>query len=168
MMSKAIRYAGQAVCFALFAGALGLLSQYPRYIHFSPQMAQIKLSFVHAGAHAQRCRKRSAEELASLPENMRKAVVCGRERIPLLVELAIDDRIVYRAVLTPTGLSGDGPAQVYARFAVLPGRHEIVARLRDSIRTEGFDYERTAAVDLNPEQNLAIDFRSEGGGFVFR
>ena len=33
---------------------------------------------------------------------------------------------------------------------------------------EGFDYERRAEVELAPRQNLAIDFRAETGGFIFR
>ena len=48
------------------------------------------------------------------------------------------------------------------------GRHELIARLRDSDRRDGFDYERTAMVELAPAQSVAIDFRPEMGGFVFR
>jgi hypothetical protein len=43
-----------------------------------------------------------------------------------------------------------------------------VARLRDSDRSEGFDYERTGVLELAPAQSLAIDFRAEMGGFVLR
>ncbi|MFZ5789832.1 MAG: hypothetical protein ACOY3L_03950 [Pseudomonadota bacterium] len=159
---------GQAVCFLLFAATIGIFAQYPPYTHFPPEMAQIKLSFVHAGAHVQECRRRTAEELAKLPENMRKAIVCDRERLPLAVELALDGQVIYRATLPPSGLSKDGPARAYERFVVPPGKHEIVARLRDTARTEGFDYESQTTVELSPSQNLAIDFRSGAGGFVFR
>ena len=84
------------------------------------------------------------------------------------MELLLDGEPLYQAVLPPTGLAGDGPSRAYQRFAVPPGRHELSARLRDTDRAEGFDYERTAMVELAPAQSLAIDFRSEMGGFIFR
>jgi hypothetical protein len=39
-------------------------------------------------------------------------------------------------------------------------------RLRDTARTEGYDYELDQIIDLRPQQNLAVDFRPEMGGFV--
>jgi hypothetical protein len=51
---------------------------------------------------------------------------------------------------------------------VPPGRHELTARLRDTGGAEGFDYERTVVVELAPAQSLAIDFRAEMGGFIFK
>ena len=84
------------------------------------------------------------------------------------VQLMLDERTVYDAVLEPTGLSRDGPARAYKKFAVPAGRHVIVARLRDSKRSEGFDYETRRTVELAPLQNLAIDFKADAGGFIFR
>jgi hypothetical protein len=83
------------------------------------------------------------------------------------VELLLDGAPLYHDLLPPTGLAGDGPSRAYQRFAVPPGRHELILRLRDSDR-EGFDYERTVTIDLAPAQSLAIDFRGEMGGFIFR
>jgi hypothetical protein len=48
------------------------------------------------------------------------------------------------------------------------GAHVVVARLRDTPRDEGFDYERTEQVSLAPGQSLALDFRPGLGGFVIR
>jgi hypothetical protein len=127
-------------------------------------MALIKLSFAH-GAQKEDGRRRTDEELANLPPNMRRPMVCSRERLPVAVELLIDGAPLYQAVLPPTGLAGDGPSRTYQRFAVAPGRHELSARLRDTDRAEGFDFERTAVVELAPAQSLAIDFRAEMGGF---
>ena len=47
------------------------------------------------------------------------------------------------------------------------GRHWLVARLRDSDRTEGLDYESAAEGELAPDQDFVVDFRSETGGFIF-
>ena len=166
-MAKPLRYLGQAAVYLLLALGIGYFSDRPAHTHFPPDMALIKLSFAH-GAQKEDCRPRTAEELANLPPNMRRPTVCSRERLPVAVELLLDGQPLYQAVLPPTGLAGDGPSRAYERFAVPPGRHELTARLRDTGRAEGFDYERTIAVELAPAQSLAIDFRSEMGGFIFR
>jgi hypothetical protein len=166
-MAKPLGYIGQGAVYLLLALGIGYFSDRPAYTHFPPDMALIKLSFAHGG-QKEDCRRRTAEELANLPPNMRRPMVCSRERLPVAVELLIDGAPLYQAVLPPTGLAGDGPSRAYQRFAVPPGRHELSARLRDTDRAEGFDFERTAVVELAPAQSLAIDFRAEMGGFVFR
>jgi hypothetical protein len=166
-MARPLAYVGQGAAYLMLALGIGYLSDRPAYTHFPRDMALIKLSFAH-GAQKEECRRRSAEELAKLAPNMRKPTACSRERLPVAVELLLDGEPLYQAILPPTGLAGDGPSRTYQRFAVPPGRHELSARLRDSDRAEGFDYERTAAVELAPGQSVAIDFRPEMGGFVFR
>jgi hypothetical protein len=64
-------------------------------------------------------------------------------------------------------LAGDGASTAYQRFTVEPGRHTLVARLRDSARSEGFDYEGSVDVELRPAQSFVVDFRADTGGFVF-
>jgi hypothetical protein len=166
-MAKPLGYIGQGAVYLLLALGIGYFSDRPAHTHFPPNLALIKLSFAH-GAQKEDCRRRTDEELAKLPPNMRRPMVCARERLPITVELLLDGEPLYQAVLPPTGLAGDGPSRAYQRFAVAPGRHELSARLRDTDRAEGFDFERTAVVELAPAQSLAIDFRAEMGGFVFR
>ncbi|MFO1350599.1 MAG: hypothetical protein U1F68_07950 [Gammaproteobacteria bacterium] len=124
------------------------------------------MSFSHAGKPIRECKRLAPEEIAKLPPNMRIALDCPRERLPLQVELELDGRALYRAAHPPTGLWKDGPAKVYQRFTVAPGRHSLVARLRDGNR-EGFDFERETRIELKPGQNFVIDFHVEAGGFVF-
>jgi hypothetical protein len=93
---------------------------------------------------------------------------CPRTRGNVHVELDIDGQTVYRAALPPSGISGDGPARVYRRFIVSSGPHTIAARLRDTPRTEGFDYARSIDVVLTADQSFVVDFRPDARGFVFR
>ena len=167
-MTGPLALAGQAVFYALVAAATGYFASYPVYEQFPRDQAQIKLSFAHGAARVEDCRRLSYEEIAKLPPSRRRPSTCARERIPVRVQLQLDDRTVYDAVLEPTGLSRDGPARAYRKFAVPAGRHVIVARLRDSKRSQGFDYEKRVTVDLAPLQSLAIDFKADKGGFVFR
>ena len=167
-MNIVLRYAGQALVYVLFAAFLGYFASAPRYTHFPPDQALIKLSLAHGAKHKGGCRRFTQAELQELAPNMRRPMDCPRQRLPVFIELAIDGETRYSASVPPTGLSGDGPSRIYQRFIVSPGKHAIVARLRDSDRSEGFDYQKTSEIELTARQSLAIDFRQEMGGFLFR
>ena len=165
-MNRFVRYAGQGAVYAAIALLIGYFANAPRYERVSPDNAVIKLSLVHGGKRGD-CRPRTAEELANLPPNMRKPVICPRERSPVTVELEVGGEIIYAATLSPTGFSRDGPSRVYERFEVPAGHHAIIVRLGDSNRPEGFDYIGQKEVMLAAGQNLAIDFDGFGGTFRF-
>ncbi|MBI2977297.1 MAG: hypothetical protein HYY38_00335 [Rhodospirillales bacterium] len=165
-MTSTLRYLGQGTVYALFAALIGYLSMYPVYNPFPSDHALVKFSLAYAGKPKGECHRRTAEELAKLAPNMRKPFVCPRQRLSLLIELEMDGAVLYRDVLNPTGLSGDGPSRAYRRFTVPAGEHRFVARLRDSDRAEGFDHVRDEKVTLKVGQNLAIDFKGTAAGFT--
>jgi hypothetical protein len=167
-MPSLTRYAGQALFYAAFAAAVGAFASWPEYEQLPAGTAQIKLAFNHSGARVEDCRKLTAKELSKLPSNKRKPNDCSRERLPVAIQLTIDGILLYEAVLPPSGLSSDGQARTYKKFIVSAGKHVILARLRDSKRAEGFDYESRFEGELASWQNLAIDFKAEQGGFLFR
>lgn len=168
MISSSARYVGQATIYGTLALAVGYFSHRPLVAYFPADKAQIKLSFAHGAKRAEDCRRLSPDEIAKLPPRERRPHTCGRERLPMRIQLLVDEIPIYDEILQPTGLSRDGPARIYRKFAVTAGRHEITARLRDSNRTAGFDYERRASIELMPLQNLAIDFSSDQGTFTIR
>ena len=168
MASGAARYVGQAVIYGVIALGIGYFSNRPLLAYFPEDKAQIKISFTHGANRVVECRRLTPEEIAKLPPRERRPHTCGRERLPMRVQLLLDDVPLYDEVVQPTGLSRDGPARIYRKFAVAPGRYEITARLRDSDRAEGFDYERRVTVDLAPLQSLAVDFSSDRGTFIIR
>ncbi len=167
-MHDLVRYAGQALFYVSAAGLVGFLSSYPAYRQMPEGMAQIKLSFAHGGARKIDCRKLTSKEIAKLPAKDRRPNTCARERIPIHVRLTLDGNVLYDDRLQPTGLSSDGASQTYRKFRVSAGPHVIVAQLRDSKRASGFDYQTTHETTLKPLQNLAIDFKADAGGFLFR
>lgn len=167
-MIWALRLAGQFVVIAALFAGVSIFANWPVYRQTPRGTAVVMLTFVHSAGRKGECRKLSAQEIAKLPPNMRRVEECARERRPLYIELDLDGRQVYRASLQPTGLSRDGPSKVYERFVLPTGAHEIAVRMRDSARTDGFDYEKANRVALAEDQLLVIDFRSESGGFVFR
>ena len=167
-MTSFLRYALQALFYVVFAGAIGAFASWPTYRQVPEGSAQIKLSFSHSGSRLQACRKLTWEELSKLPSTKRRPIDCSRERLPVTIQLMIDGKPIYDAVLQPGGLSKDGPSQTYQKFIVPAGKHVIDIGLRDSTRAQGFDYKSRFDVELAPWQNLAIDFKAEQGGFLFR
>ena len=166
-MPKPLQWLGQGLVYLMIAALFGLFSDWPRFTYYPDDKAQILLSFAHGAQRKGECRRLTAEEIAELPPNMRRPEICPRERLPVYIELIVNDEPLYRDHLPPSGLSGDGPSQVHRPFVVAPGSHRVTLRLRDSARTEGFDYERSETITLRARQNLVIDFRADTGGFVF-
>lgn len=167
-MNRVLKFGGQAAVYVMIAAILAYFSNRPSYTHFPADRALIKLSFTHGGKRKAKCRRRTAQELAKLPHNKRKPYACPRARVPVYVEFEMDGRIRFKSRIRPGGLAGDGPARVYERFVVTPGRHVLVARLRDSDRKLGFDYEKRAEVVIAPRRNFVIDFHADKGGFIFK
>ncbi|MBL4600003.1 MAG: hypothetical protein JKX93_13625 [Rhizobiaceae bacterium] len=167
-MHKLLQYIGQIICFALIAIFIGYFSNRPVYHQFPEGKAQIKLAFAHGAAREIDCRRLTSKEIAKLPPNKRRPNNCSRERIPIHIQLTIDGEMIYDDLLIATGLSNDGPGRAYQKITVSAGEHIINVRLRDSKRESGFDYETTRQLTLKAHQNLAIDFKADTGGFLFR
>lgn len=158
---------GQLLAYSAFMAFVGYFSILPVYSPFDSRLAQIKVSFHHGGAPKVECRRLTPEEIAKLPPNMRRVQDCPREHLPIVVEIELDGRPLYSSSVAPTGVWRDGPSKIYETFAVPAGRHTLVARLRDSRRSEGFDYERAGKIELAPRQNFVVEFRADKGGFLF-
>jgi len=167
-MNKWARFSLQALAYAAFTISVAYLSASPAYDYADASLATVKLSLSHASDRVEPCVRLTAEEIARLAPNMRHAEQCGRERLPLTVELEIDGGTVATIHAPPSGLWNDGPASVYERFEVEPGSHTITARLRDSSRSGGWDYTHTEDVALIAGRYLTVTFRAETGGFSFR
>lgn len=168
MTHRILAWSGQVVLYGAFAAVIAVFSNWPTYRHLPEDHALIRLSMVHHAQRLHECEAVSAEELAALPPNMRAPMRCQRERAPLTVEIDIDGALVHRQTVSPSGLSGDGPASVYRRLTVPAGVHHVSVRLRDSVRSDGFDFERNGIVDLAPAQILVVDFEAENGAITFR
>ena len=167
-MVRVLQYVGQGIVYAAIAAFIGYFASRPLYQQFPDGHAQIKLSFAHGAARTKECRRLTSQEIAKLPPSQRRPNTCERARVAMHVQLDLDGETIYDARLEPTGLAGDGPARVYRKFAVPAGSHTIVARLRDTRETSGFNYETRHEVDLVPGQNLAVDFKADAGGFIFQ
>ncbi len=165
---RLMAWLGQGLLYGLFAVIIGVFSTWPPYHYLDDDQALIKLSFNHQGQVVADCREVSAEELAKLKPTMRKTQICPRERSPITVELDIDGKSVLHHVAQPSGLSRDGASTTYHRLVVPAGTHTLVVRLKDNVRSAGFDHERKATVTLKPAQILVIDYDPGKGGITLK
>ena len=163
-----LHWLGQTAVYAAFAGVLALFSTWPAYHYAEPGLAQIKLSLSHPGQRVEVCHKRTREELAKLPPNMRATMKCARERWPVAVELTLDGEVVFAGEAKAAGLHSDGSSSFYEKFRVPIGTHTLTVRLNDAGPQSGYTYELTKAVELAVAQNLVIGFREGGSGFFLK
>ena len=163
----ALRILAQLALYLPLMALIGVFSTAPRFEVIAADQALVQISLIHAAERKQECRTRSPEELAKLPPNMRAPLDCPRERAPVLVELEMDGRLLYRIVAPPAGLAKDGASTVYRRLTVKAGRHDFRVRLSDNAKGE-FNYSAERSVDLNAGRALLIDFSAREGGFLFR
>lgn len=162
------RWVGQLVLYGLFAALVGTFSQWPLYHPMGPDQAQIKVSISRVGQPVGECRKRTEEELAKLPPNMRAPMECPRERSPLTVEVDLNGQSILKRVVPPTGLSKDGASSIYERVVVPAGEQHLAVRLNDDVRPGATVHKREETVKLAPGQVLVIDFDTAHGGITFQ
>lgn len=158
----------QALLYGAFALCVGYFSVAPSYDYADPGVATIKLSLSHAANRVEECVKLTPQQINERATKGLPLNECGRERLPVTVELEIDGARALLVTAAPSGLWNDGPASVYERLDVAPGTHTLTVRLRDSARQQGWDYERSESVTLSPGRYFTISFRAETGGFGFR
>jgi hypothetical protein len=162
------RYAGQIVLYALFAAFIGYFSASPRYQHLQPGEALLRLSFSHPGKIKADCRRRTPEELAKLPANMRAPLDCPRERSPVLARVELDGAELVNESFAPSGLSRDGNSSGYRRLPIAAGRHRVRVQFNDDVRASGFNYELDRVVEAAPGQVVLIDLLPARGGVLIR
>lgn len=162
-----LKWGGQALIYAGMALWLGYFANMPVYTHLDPELALIKLSVIHSAQRKGECRRRTKEELEALNPNMRKPFDCPRERLPIHIELLLDGEVIYDEILQAAGLSKGSQARAYKRLPAPPGEHELLVRMVDSDRTEGYDYIKAARINLSSGVIFVVDFRAESGGFMF-
>ncbi|HEC14192.1 MAG TPA: hypothetical protein ENI72_00400 [Rhodospirillales bacterium] len=141
---------GQAIAYSAFAAMISSLTYGPAFQRYTPDKAFIKLSFSHPGRHKKKCRRRTRQELADLPPNMRAPMKCSRERWPVSVQIVMDGKTIFTGRAEPTGLSRGGASNFYEVFPIPIGPHRIVMRMKDGNDAEKYGFEGSINVDLPP------------------
>ncbi len=165
-MISPLRIGLQAINYAIFMGLVGYFSIYPSYSHLEEDQAMITLAISHAGERREDCHKKTPEELAKLPPNMRIAMTCPRERSPITVELALDGKTEISNSVEPPGLYKDQGIDIFQSIKIPAGKHLLSVTMNDNIRVEGPTFRHHQDIELKPAQLLVIQFNSETGKFT--
>lgn len=110
--------------------AVVILSAFP--YRYSPDgIAMLRVSFHHAGESIEGCHELTPAEREKFPEHMRLDKICSRERSPVRLALDLSGRRLLAKSYPPGGIKHDWPSAAFEEITVQPGRHRLVAELRD-------------------------------------
>ncbi|OGV96660.1 MAG: hypothetical protein A2W53_06050 [Nitrospinae bacterium RIFCSPHIGHO2_02_39_11] len=141
------------------------LSERPIYPFYNKDMSLIKFTFKHPGRHKSEQRELTDKETENMLRHMRRTnspfvkmrMVGKRERLPVYVEVELDDKMILAKTYYPAGFRKDIPAFAYEEFPVFPGTHHVKVRVRDSKREEGFDYTFEKKIEAQPGRITVVD-----------
>ena len=122
-MSAPQRILQVVVAAALTAGVAGL-SRVP-WSAETRDHAVIRLAWRHRSALINACRRRTAEELARLPQHMRREEDCQRQLQPYRLEVHLDEALVRQDSVTARGARSDRPLSIFLELPVSQGRHAL-------------------------------------------
>ena len=141
---RGLRVALAAIVAIVAALALTLVSAAPFRINEVPD-ARLRVAFSARPERIEHCRTLSADELASVPQHMRQAVVCEGTTASYRLEVRRDDSLVASALLHGGGLRHDRRLYVLRELTVPSGRSTIDVRLArtDSVAARPDSEQRT-------------------------
>ncbi len=163
---KIISWLLQVVNYTIFMFVVWYFSINPSYQHTAPDDSVIVLSFSHAGQLISECTKRTPEELAELPPNMRTPMKCPRQRSPIEVQLTLDNKVIFSEIFEAKGASGDWGVDVFKEFVVPAGDYHLKMQLKDSVLVDDYNYSYEKQVNITPQQLLLVDFQTHKGFIV--
>lgn len=129
-----------AICALLLPAIFILfLSERPTYSLYDKDVSLIKFTIKYPSKHESKGRELTEKETETKLKHMRKTnspfaqirMEYERERLPVYVEVDLDNENVLSKTYYPTGLRKDGPTFAYEEIPVTPGQHEIKIRMRD-------------------------------------
>lgn len=122
-MSALRRALGLALAAAVTLAIVGLSRV--RYAARQGAAGEIRLAWRFKSERVRRCRTRTPEELARLPEYLRQAEDCERELRPYLLAVSLDGRTSPEDTIRARGAEGDRPLFVFRQLTVEPGAHAL-------------------------------------------
>ncbi len=135
---------------------------------------ELRLAWRWRSERVERCRRRSAEELARLPVHMRKAEVCERGLRPYALRVTVDGRSAALDTVRAAGAEADRPLSVFRRLPLAPGRYSVSVSFeavavgsdtsRSATRTMGLD----TTVVIAPRRVVLVTLDEDTGRLVIR
>ncbi len=161
------RLIGFALLLTAVSWGLGAFAAFP-WAASDPGAAIVRVAFKHVAQFEHAGAALSREEIEKLPRHMRPQNLqrspTGR-RVPTVLRVAIDGRLLLEKVHAPGGLRHDGPTFGYEELAVPPGRHLLEATLADRALEHAAPrrWQLAQEVDVQPGQALLVEFSEDIG-----
>ena len=165
-MSAVLRRAGAVVATALLTLALVGLSRVP-YTAVTGEAGELRLAWQYKSQPVEQCRQATPEELAKLPQHMRRTTICERRLRSYLLEVVVDGATRVADTVRAKGVRADRPLGVFAHVALPPGRH----RARVTFTPIGGGHAPLVAdttLTFAPRQVWLVTLEEERGALVLR
>ncbi|MDH3291268.1 MAG: hypothetical protein OEO20_15590 [Gemmatimonadota bacterium] len=120
------RLAGGWVLGALATLALVGLSQV-RYTAAVGPDGELRLAWRYRSETVEQCRRLTDDELAALPQHMRRDEICERRLQPWRLEVTLDGTSVADDTVRAKGAREDRPLYVFRQLPLPPGTHALRA-----------------------------------------
>ena len=122
------------------------LSTKPTYPFYSKDQSLLKFTFKRSGKQVG-CRELAEEEVETKLKHMRKTrssfarlrMECDRRRLPMYVEVYLDNKNIFSKTYYPTGIRKDGSTFAYEEIPIVPGVHDIKVKMRDLSVEEAYE-----------------------------
>lgn len=124
-MTNATQIGIQLLAWALLGALIVAFADGPSFDPLPAEHGRLTLAIAHLSERVEPCRQLSEAERMELPPTRRVTEVCERARVPVKVELVIDDRTLLAQELEPSGLHGDGRIFLVDRWVLPVGNYRI-------------------------------------------
>ena len=145
---------------------IGYFADNPGYRVTAQGKTELRLVIRHSGILLGECERQSAEDLDSLPANMRQPMSCPREKSPLSLELRMNDAPLFRGDVHPSGLHDDGVLALYREFSVPTGTADVALMVKDQVALENYNHRLEKQLDLSRDSVLLVSFTDQGISFI--
>ena len=152
----------QAVLFIGLTAFVGYFSDRPVHSALPADQSELKLVIRHSGKLMGECHQMSTADLDKLAPNMRKPMVCPREKSPLSVELSLNDSVRFSGEVQPSGIHNDGVLALYRMFPVSTGDVVVQLRIKDDIRQDDYTHTFRETMSVDPSSIVVLRFDDEG------
>ncbi len=161
-MNKSTRLFTQALAWLFFAGVIGTFAQGPSYSPVKEGHAELKFSLAHLTQRLSPCRTLTEEERQALPPTRRAMEVCERARAPAVVEVRLDDEIIFHKTKKAAGFHEDGRVYMLGFWQLPVGSYDLTVAVRDTPRESGYDKTHAFKLVLRKGDSALLEVGDDG------
>ena len=145
----------------VLAAVTWVFSDLPYRTPHSPE-PELVVSFSHGGAILDP-RKLTKEEMEKRLPHMRAQASVARQRAPVRLRIAVDDRLVFDQAFQPKGLSRDGPSIAVARLSLAAGPHAVRVEIADTADANAWTHRWIETVEFQTNRTHVVLFDAKVG-----